>query len=349
MAGARIEAYRTKSGHERWRIRYRDPATGEWRRKVLDNAHNAEQAREAAVAFERKLFLREWYPEEAARDDETVGTACARRRELAAGRSSEAQDRGRLEVIEAFFGADTPLHRVTVRDVVAFRDHVSKRTTHRGTPPAPATVRHYQVLLRHVMALAVKEGTLVRNTASAVPLVRVQNQRDRLCSRQELATLLEGLPDWLRVLTILGYETGMRLGELVALDPDKDYRLGGKHPSVRVRESKTNRPRTVPLTASAVRILRELGAPVTTSASVSPSWKRWMAKIGVEDLKFHDLRHTWATRHWLTHRDMLRLMVEGGWTNPTQLTRYVNLTSADIERAEDLLILPLGTDLERVK
>lgn len=343
MARVRVESYRTKKNEERWRVWFKDPADGRWVKRVLHNCGSREEAQAAAAAIETDLFRQRWFPEEAGREQETVRLACKRRAALAKGRSSEAQDLGRLRTIEAFFGPDRPLSTITVRDVASFREHVQKLKNRRGELLAPATVRHHQVLLRHVFALAAKDGRLTNDPARAVPLVRVQNQRERLVTKAELRILLKRLPPWLRTLTIVAYETGMRLGEIVALRQE-DLHLDGPEPFARVRKSKIGRPRSVPLTPDAVAALRG-GLPETTSASVSPAWARWMRKLGIEDLRFHDLRHAFASRHWLTHRDSLRLMAEGGWATPMQLARYVNLTSADLERARTLLVLPLGARL----
>lgn len=47
--------------------------------------------------------------------------------------------------------------------------------------------------------------------------------------------------------------------------------------------------------------------------------------IGAPQLSPHVLRHTWATWHYAVHKDRLRLMAEGGWTNDDQIKRYVHL------------------------
>jgi len=47
--------------------------------------------------------------------------------------------------------------------------------------------------------------------------------------------------------------------------------------------------------------------------------------INVPPLSPHVLRHTWATWHYAVHRDRLRLMHDGGWTNDDLIKRYVHL------------------------
>jgi len=43
------------------------------------------------------------------------------------------------------------------------------------------------------------------------------------------------------------------------------------------------------------------------------------------ELRLHDLRHTWASWHYLIHRSELKLMLDGGWSNQGQIRRYTHL------------------------
>jgi integrase len=48
-------------------------------------------------------------------------------------------------------------------------------------------------------------------------------------------------------------------------------------------------------------------------------------RAGVPDLRLHDLRHTWASAHYAMHRDPIRLMKDGGWSQIAMVQRYVHL------------------------
>ena len=47
------------------------------------------------------------------------------------------------------------------------------------------------------------------------------------------------------------------------------------------------------------------------------------------DVRLHDLRHTWASWHYAMNRDVLRLMIAGGWSNQNMVARYAHLLPAD--------------------
>ena len=43
------------------------------------------------------------------------------------------------------------------------------------------------------------------------------------------------------------------------------------------------------------------------------------------EVRLHDLRHTWASWHYAQHRDLLRLMIDGGWSGTAMVQRYTHL------------------------
>ncbi len=65
---------------------------------------------------------------------------------------------------------------------------------------------------------------------------------------------------------------------------------------------------------------RRAGLPGRWIETTKKSDRYWQP-----DVRLHDLRHTWASWHYAIHRSELRLMVDGGWSNTSQIRRYVHL------------------------
>ena len=197
---------------------------------------------------------------------------------------------------------------------------------------APATVRKIHSTLHKALSQAVSDGLIPRNAAD-VEAPRPAPKEMRPLSEGEARTLLEeARGDRFEALYVLAITTGLRRGELLGLrwdDVDLErgtlrvgralVREGGRHV---VGETKTRRgrrqvnltPRTVgALGAHRKRQLEEKirlaglyedrGLVFTTQkgTSVNPenlvkrSFKPLLARAGLPDIRFHDLRHTCAT------------------------------------------------------
>jgi integrase len=128
--------------------------------------------------------------------------------------------------------------------------------------------------------------------------------------------------------------TGLRLGELVALrwrDVDLDRRLvrvRGTWSGTELSAPKTGKVRSVPLAPQVAEVLARLPAPshhglvfagadgsYLDSSALRRRYRKAQAAAGLPPLRFHDLRHTFATtmiartsiRHvqeWMSHCDL---------------------------------------------
>jgi integrase len=133
----------------------------------------------------------------------------------------------------------------------------------------------------------------------------MDNTRSRYLSKDEEKRLLAALEgeEWLRAVVIMAIHTGMRRGEIFKLKWfDVDFARGVVH----VRNTKMGKDRVVPMSAPVREMLER---QPKTSGYVFPSPKTGGQLIdikrrfdltrtaaGISDFRFHDLRHTAATR-----------------------------------------------------
>jgi len=194
-----------------------------------------------------------------------------------------------------------------------------------------SSIRNALKIVRRVGNLAVRAGVLVRNPAAHVGelLGRVANARaaedDRVASftAGELAAILalaqQHEPRSSIALALLAL-TGMRKGEALGLRwEDVDFARRRIH----VRRSrsmgelttpKSGRGRFVPMARELERVLRaaRIEKPFAEWVLTGRAWRKPMAdvvlrrawgrlrtdhfpKLGIQPLRLHDLRHTWAT------------------------------------------------------
>ena len=172
-------------------------------------------------------------------------------------------------------------------------------------PRKPATVNREMCVLSKIFSLAVDAERLDDNPCRRVKKLRTANQRVRYLTNAEEEALFKALKgqDWVKNMIIMAINTGMRRGEIFDLkwsDVDFNRRI------VHVRQSKSGRPRTIPLNATAQTLLEGLqktseyvfASPKTKGRvnDVGRQFERAVTKAGLVDFHFHDLRHTAATR-----------------------------------------------------
>jgi len=121
------------------------------------------------------------------------------------GRHSLPSARYRLRHLVAAFGSWRAVD-ITYKGVEAY---MSKR---RREGAAPSTIRYELVLLGRMFSLAVKAGLLI--SRPLLPTIKVQNTRQGFFEDDELARVLEHLPEYARQPIHFAAITGCRIGEI---------------------------------------------------------------------------------------------------------------------------------------
>lgn len=211
---------------------------------------------------------------------------------------------------------------------------------------SPASINREITLISSVLRMArVKWKWL-----SEDPLKDIQRQkgappRDRLISEAELQRLLralkykEGEPvtamrQEIAVAMLFALETAMRQGEIWGLEWDRVY-LNRRF--VKLLDTKNGTKRDVPLSERAVELLKKLipkneGRVFSSDqASAGTIFRRAVKEAGIENLTFHDTRHTGITR--LARKlDVLDLARMVGHRDLKSLMIYYNATAEDIAK-----------------
>jgi integrase len=198
---------------------------------------------------------------------------------------------------------------------------VSYKVTCREKGLAPATINHRLGILRHAFKLAIREwGWIKENPAAMVVREKVNNDRDRWLTEDEEERLLEAClqyhPDqfsgsqssWLWEIVLFALNTGMRQDEILSLEwPNIDL----SRKTAAVIRSKNGEKRTIPLNQTVCGQLKEKArvrnircSYVYHSAAGTKIIRRNLMRAfyivteraKIEDFRFHDLRHTFATR-----------------------------------------------------
>ena len=245
--------------------------------------------------------------------------------------------------MQSLKGADIMAHVARRRS-----EGVSDSTINRELEVLSAAINH----VRHALEWDIPNPVPGRKLRKAPPRVRwlTREEADRL-----IAAARGTRSPWLASLILLALHTGMRRGEMLGLEWARvDLKQGLVH--LYDVHTKTARHRSVPLNRSAREALlaqarfRAAHCPDSPWVFCKPDGSRIRdvhkgfrtarRKAGIEDFRFHDLRHTCAA--WLVStgvplsevRDLL------GHTNVTMTERYAHLAPERVREAVQRLDRP---------
>lgn len=105
-----------------------------------------------------------------------------------------------------------PVHIVTRARIVAWIKHA-----HENEGRAPKTITNAHGLLSGVLATAVGEGWIAANPCRGIRMPTGQTTEKVWLTEEEGARLIRALPDYWQPLVVLIASTGLRLGEVTAL------------------------------------------------------------------------------------------------------------------------------------
>lgn len=216
-------------------------------------------------------------------------------------------------------------------------------------PTSPATVNREFAFLKHVFTIAVRDGKTDTNPVAKLKMLREPSGRTRYLSDEEEAALLKALPsdeDRQRVTVLL--HSGFRRGELLGLRwKDVDFKAG----VLTVPKSKNGDARHVPMTSTVRAILSRRARPLDGVTLVFPNTEgtrdlRWAKKTvpvalraaGIEDFRFHDLRHTFASRLAMESVDLMTIRDLMGHKTMTMTLRYSHLSPGHRQNAVERLV-----------
>ena len=247
------------------------------------------------------------------------------------------------------FGS-TPLDRITRSQVLRWFDAYSRT--------APGGANHALKLLRQILNLAITCGHIETNPARGVKLNRTP-ALTRFLSTDELGRLHEALEarsrkrpgarqqaDIIRLLLL----TGCRKREILGL---RWSEVAGD--TLALGDSKTG-PRTVPLNAQARRIIERqtrgesafvFPSPRNANRPRGPEVPLWYSvrrEAGIEDVRLHDLRHSFASHAVMNGVPVPVVSRLLGHSNVRMTLRYAHLADKEIEAAAKRV----GTAMARV-
>lgn len=259
-------------------------------------------------------------------------------REVTATKRGAATERYRLAMFKRSTLAPLAVGLITGSRIAEWRDSRLKGDDKRKGVSTGTALRELATLA-HVFSVAIKEWEipLPCNPVEQIRKPPPGKARDRVLTDDQRAKLLHecgrSRVTWLKPVVMFALETGARRGEILGLKwADVDLqrataRLDGKTGA-----------RVVPLSPACVETLkglpRSLAGLVFPAAthSIKHSYLRAVARAGIDDWTFHDLRHDALTRLAKRGLSVLELRAISGHSTANMLQRYVNIDPAELAR-----------------
>ena len=220
-------------------------------------------------------------------------------------------------------------------------------------PLAAATVNRYLSDLSRILRHAQARGWMP--APPPVPKLHEPKGRTQWVTHEQALRLLAELPDHLRAMARFALATGLRESNVRLLEWSQ-VDLARAAAWIHHDQAKAGRAISVPLNADALDVLRAqqgmhkrwvFPAPrwakkrhpgekprqvwdAPTGKASSAAWRKACIRAGLPDLRWHSLRHTWASWHRMAGTPDAVLQELGGWASPTMLQRYAHLAPGHV-------------------
>ena len=178
---------------------------------------------------------------------------------------------------------------------------------------------------------------MLENPAKPIKMLKENNRRVRFLTEEEIERLLSSCSGYLNDVVHVALNTGMRKGEILGLRWEHvDFNLGMIH----VADRKNSESRDIPMNEILVETFEALEGradPGQESVFFNPktgkpyddvkkSFRAALNEAGINDFRFHDLRHTFASHLVMNGCDLMTLKELLGHKDISMTMRYAHLS-----------------------
>jgi integrase len=262
----------------------------------------------------------------------------------AAKKKTIRADRDTITKLVAYFGADTLVAEITAPKIAEYRLMRLTTTSARTKRTlAPVSVNLELSILRGLLRMAASDECQFIERAPTVRMLPEPEGRLRFLSDDEATRLLAECqragepanamwrsPELYAIVTV-ALNTGMRKSEVLGLTWSRvDFARG----VLLLEKTKSGKRREIPMNRDVYTVLAsrnehqradERVGRVFRARSFQAAFTGACTRAGVSDFRFHDLRHTFASRLTMLGRPLREVQELLGHSSITMTERYGNL------------------------
>lgn len=260
-----------------------------------------------------------------------------------ANKKDYKNDTGRIDILKKYFDETKPISSITPSTIEDFRLKVIK-----DRKIANATFNRYLSTLSKAFNLLIDEKQLnIQNPCRFVKKSKEDNQIIRYLSEDEEKRLFEVLDKSIAPIVLCALTTGLRLSNILNLRWETiNFDIG--FIEVLMQENKGHKKIQIPLSKKLKTTLEEIGIKEKGYVFLNPKTKKPYVDIRkpfqaalkaakIENFRFHDLRHTVATRLVMNGADLMTVKEVMAHSDLKTTQRYMHPTPENMKKAIDIL------------
>jgi integrase len=270
-----------------------------------------------------------------------------------------------LAKVKDHFG-EKRLSQITYLDLETYRNKRKATPANGSKPRTDASVNREMALIGHMLSKAVEWEMLETSPLKGKRLMfKENNQRLRFLAEPEIVALLQACDDLkthsphLRPLVETALLTGMRRGELLSL---KWEQISNGFIYLEAAMVKSGKGRQIPVNDRLAEVLKEVrrGNQLKSEFvfcdsqgrrfyAVKRSFTSACRRAGIEAFRFHDLRHTFASRLVMRGASLKAVQELLGHADLKMTMRYAHLSHEHLRDSVNLLNdLPSGKQMVNI-
>jgi len=221
----------------------------------------------------------------------------------------------------------------------------------------PSTINRELTVLKRIFNLGIIWNICLTNPVKNVEFFKIKPIKERVLSDNEFLKLYKAASDHLKPILHTAIETGMRKGEILNLKWDN---IDFENNYIYVENSKNNESRSIPISTFLKITLQKLnknkrsgeylfcyheGKPIE---HIYRSFNTALTISGIKKCRFHDLRHTFATRMVTSGGDIVTAKEILGHKSIIMTQRYSHPSPEHKKKAVNMISIDTSLDTKEI-
>lgn len=237
---------------------------------------------------------------------------------------SYERDISSVKALTKFFG-NKKLNEIQPFDIERYK-------TQREKEVAKASINRELACLKHMYTMAIKWSKADTNPVKEVKFFKENNQSLRILTGGEEKRLLACASDHLKPIIIMAVNSGMRRNEILGLTWDK---INFENKYIIVAHTKNNEYRIIPMNNYLESVLKRVKRDSqyvfckpdgSSYGAIKTAFNNAVRRSGIAKCRFHDLRHTFASRLVMRGVDLVTVQQLMGHKTIKMTMRYSHPT-----------------------